>query len=228
MFCPEIELIAEGKSLKEGIDLLRRLETDLVFLDIELGDGLGLDLLKSLPNRYFQVIFITAHNKFAVQAFRLSALDYLMKPIDVEELIQAVAKAKEWKANENKLTRLETLAENMNNKEAKEKKIILKTLENMYVLAISEILYCEAEGSYTTFHTADKKKLLVSKNIKEYENTLKDFDFVRSHKSYLVNLNQVKSYSKVTIGTVLVLKTGEQIPISTRRREEVIRLLNAD
>lgn len=227
LFCPEIEVIGEAESLEEGIKLLKNTEPDLVFLDIELGDGSGLDLVKFLPKRYFQVIFITAYNKFAVEAFRLSALDYLLKPINVEELTQAIEKAKEWREKENKLTRLKTLAANILSKNKEDNKIILKAFDGTHVVSVSDIIYCQAEGSYTNFVVAPKKELLVSKNIREYEKTLTNFNFIRTHKSYLVNPIHINKYSTTDKGMILNLKNNQEIPVAVRRREEVLKKLKA-
>ena len=224
IYCPEVELVNTADSVESGMHLLMTTDPDLVFLDVELDDGTGLELLGKLPSRDFQVIFITAYNKYAVDAFKFSALDYLLKPIDPDDLIVSVQKAKEHLEKEHLQIRLSVLLENMEQLSQQVKKIILKDAENVHLIPISDIIACEADGSYTRFFLQNQQEILVSKNLKEYEKLLKNYGFFRSHHSFLVNLNNVVRFDK-TDGGVLVMKNDQRMPVSFRRREQLLGIL---
>ena len=227
LYCPTVQVMGEAHGVESGVALIEKLQPQLVFLDIQMDDGTGLDLLNAIPDRAFEVIFITAYDEFALDAIKLSALDYLLKPIDPDELICAINKAKaSLSRQENQLhyAQLKALLQNVGSDGKNKKKIVLKDVENVYLVEISEIIRCEAAGSYTQFHLTETRKIMVSKNLREYENTLKPYGFYRSHHSHLFNIHQLDRYDK-SLGGSLVMKDGSQIPVSVRRKEPLLRLL---
>jgi two-component system LytT family response regulator len=221
-FCPGVELLAAAASIDEAVPLLLNTEPDLVFLDIELQTATGFDLLRRLPDASFEVVFTTAFEQYAIQAIKYSSLDYLLKPIDIDELQAAVAKARERKNEQQKHAQMEVLLANLENqKPGAGRRICLSTADGLEFLHVEEIMYCEAAGSYTTFHLRDDRSVLVSKNLREYELLLDNQAFMRVHNSYLVNLKEVQRYVK-TEGGYLLMKNGAQIGISPRKREEFL------
>ena len=223
VFCPEVSAIHEANSVKNGINAIALYNPDIVFLDVELDDGTGFDLLSQLPTYTFQLIFITAHDKYAINAFRFSAMDFLLKPIDPSELQRSVVKAiKNIKNDPGK--QLAFLLEQMNNKQELPKKIILKDIHKTYYVKIEEILYCEADGIYTKFVLINQQPILVSKNLKEYEGLLEPLGFVRTHHSFLVNPDKIRMFDK-SEGGMLILEEGTNIPVSQRKKDAVLKLL---
>ncbi len=224
-FCPEIDLLGEAEGVASGFKLIQQTNPDLIFLDVEMDDGTGIDLLKLLPKRNFQVIFVTAYDKYAVEAFRFSAIDYLLKPVDPEDMVQAVAKAKKQMKNAAFEMQLATLSHNLDASSKSSQKLIVKESDTLHVLKISEIISCEAAGSYTTFHLSNDTSILVSKNLKEYQKLLESHGFLRIHHSHLVNLDQIVRYEKSGGGKVF-LTNQQSLPVSFRRREELLKNLS--
>lgn len=227
LYCPTIRIIGEAHGVHSGQQIINKVNPHLVFLDIQMDDGTGLDLLRLFPQRNFEVIFTTAYDEFALDAIKLSALDYLLKPLDPDELCAATEKAKASIAQqENQLhyTQLKALLQNVGSNNSNNKKIVLKDVDNVYLVEINEIVRCEAAGSYTQFHLTETRKIVVSKNLREYENTLKPYGFYRSHHSHLFNIHQLDRYDK-SLGGSLIMKDGSHIPVSVRRKEPLLRLL---
>ena len=225
LYCPQVQVVGEAQGVSSGKKLIDTVLPDLVFLDIEMEDGLGIDLLTSLPSRTFQVIFITAFNQYAVQAFRLSAIDYLLKPVDPEDLVEAVQKAQEAQGHTQLSTKIETLLTNWAASSAQKKKIVLKDAENIHFVAVEQIVYCKAEGSYTRFFLKDQPALLVSRHLKLYEEILQPYPFFRVHHTFLVNLHYILRFEK-SEGGMLVLENGERLPVSNRKRDQLLKLLS--
>lgn len=223
-YCNDIEVIDTADGVKSGIELINKIEPEIVFLDIDMKDGTGFDLLEQLPERDFSLIFCTAHNDFAIKAFKYNAIDYVLKPLDIEEIIDAVNRAIENISLKQKDTAVENLLSFYQNKGKKTERIILKTASDIYIVQIQDIYHCNSEGGYTTFHTIDDKKITVSKNLKEYEAILNSHNFIRVHQSHLINLNYVERLHKADGGYV-VMKNNEKIPISTRKKEVLINAL---
>ena len=222
-FCPEITAIHEADSVINGINAIALYSPDIVFLDVELDDGTGFDLLSQLQTYNFQLIFITAHDKYAINAFKFSAMDFLLKPVDPGELQRSVSKAYK-NINNDPSKQLAFLLEQIKNKQELPKKIILKDIHKTYYIKIEEILYCEADGIYTKFVLVGQAPILVSKNLKEYENLLEPLGFVRTHHSYLVNPEKIRMFDK-SEGGMLILEEGTNIPVSQRKKESVLKLL---
>lgn len=223
-YCPEIEIIGEADSVVSGTKLLKSCKPQLVFLDIQLGDGSGFDILEFIGKVDFNIIFTTASDAYAVKAFRFSAIDYLMKPIDPEQLIAAVKKASETKKTSSES--IELLMENTKQNHKPIRRLALNTLDKIHIVNIADIVRCEADVNYTTFFFNDKSKLLVTKTLKEFEDLLKDHSFLRVHQSHLVNTNFIREFVKGD-GGYLVMSEGSNVPVSTRKRNAVVEALNA-
>ncbi len=211
-----IEVIATTGHIEEAKLLIQQHKPQLVFLDIELEDGTGFDLLQQLGTIDFKLIFTTAYNQYAIKAFKFSAIDYLLKPIDPTELSDAVRRAKSEISTAQKHQELIEVLNN--NISKKEEKIVLKTTEQRYVIFVKDIIRLEADGAYTLFVTANNS-IIVSKHLKFYENLLND-NFIRCHQSHLVNKNHIIGIDK---NNILLLTNEEKVPVSTRKKSEVIK-----
>ncbi len=225
-FCPEINELATANSIKSGIDVIAKNKPDLVFLDVELDEGTGMDLLSKIGNYNFEVVFITAHNKYAIDAFKFSAIDFIQKPIGVQELHSAVQKAKSSLLNRDLKQQLAILKESFSTIKNDAKKIVLKDSESLYFLNVSDIIMCKAEGSYTEFYLNSNQKIIISKGLKEYDELLENYGFIRTHHSYLVNIHKIKRFDKAN-GGVLVLENNHEVPVSQRKREQILVFLGS-
>ena len=221
---PDIFQLEEAEGVMSGIQKINSFKPDIVFLDVEMNDGTGFDLLYKIGTPSFQLIFTTAHNKYAVQAFKCSAIDYLLKPVDFNELDKALQKAKTNIYGNSLSKQIEVLMQQLSAKDSADKQIVLKDSEASYFVKISDILYCEAEGSYTKFYFATETPIIISKNLSTYEDLLSIYGFVSSPHSYLVNASKIKMYDKTDGGT-LILTSGHTVPISHRKKDYVMHLL---
>jgi len=221
-FCPECTVDGEAGSAKEAYEVIRRVQPDIVLLDIQLGDATGFDLLKKFDDPAFKVIFITAHDRYAVQAFKVSALDFLLKPVSPVELANAVKKARQAVQHELRI-KLEALETNLRQGVATGKKLVIKTLESIHVVNTNSIVYCESDGPYTTIHTEEGESIVCSRTIKEYDELLSDFGFYRVHRSFLINLSYIKRFDKQDGGSV-ILAGDARIPVASRKRDELLEL----
>ena len=220
-YCPEIEVIGEADGVLSGAKLLKNNIPDILFLDIEMEDGDGFDLIDILPTKLDSIIFVTAKENFALKAFQYSAVDYLLKPVNPELLKKAVEKMKEKvRTSEEQYS---ILKQNMT-VEAPLDKIALHTSEKIVVAPLKEIIRLEAMTNYTHFHFADGSKLLITKTLKEYDKILSDAGFVRVHQSHLVNMEFVKAYVK-TEGGYILMKNDHIVPVSVRKKSYVMNLL---
>lgn len=222
-FCPEVEVIATAGSVREGRKILTEHKPDLVLLDIKMGDGTGFDLLRKLSQVNFLVVFITAFEEFAIRAIKFSALDYILKPLDPDELANAVQKAKLAIEKAQMSTRLEALYENLDMIQQKDKKIVLKTTGSVHIVQLKDIIRCESRKNYTFFYTTEKEEIKVSKTLKEFDELLESFKFYRVHQSHLVNIAHVKRYEKKD-GGYLVMDDQEKVPVSFRKKEDLMKL----
>jgi len=223
--CPNVKLAAMADGVRTGVEAIRRNHPDLVFLDIKMGDGTGFDLLKLLEPIDFKVIFITAYDQYAVKAFKFSALEYLLKPVDEDELAEAVTKARKLIAQELQI-QLDTLEDNMAPGDKMGKKIVLRTFESVHLVNTRDIIYCEStESSYTEFYLVNREKILVSNRLKEYEELLGEFGFFRVHKSYLINLRHISRFDKKE-GGIVILTGNFRVPVASRKREQLMELFD--
>lgn len=223
-YCPEIVLIGEADSVVSGTKIIKSLQPNLVFLDIQLGDGSGFDILEILGEINFNVIFTTASDAYALKAFKFSAIDYLLKPIDPDDLIEAIKKVEQSKKTNH--ASIDLLLEHSKQAYKPMKRLALNTLDKIHVVNISDIIRCEADVNYTLFYFADKTKLLVTKTLKDFEEMLNEHQFLRVHQSHLVNTNCIKEFVKGD-GGYLMMNDGSSVPVSTRKRNSVVEALNA-
>ncbi|WP_235298058.1 LytR/AlgR family response regulator transcription factor [Portibacter marinus] len=222
--CPEVKIIGTAASVVEGAKLLREIQPDLVFLDIMLGDGTGFDLLQILPKVNFKLIFITASDEFAIRAFKYAAIDYLLKPVDQEELKKAVARAQD-QLNFQSAESLKLLNETISKPEELPKRISLHTLEKIMVVEIKNIIHCKAEANNTIFYIKDRPKVFVTKTLKNYDKMLSPHGFVRVHQSHLINTAYIHAYIKKD-GGYLKMKNGDEVAVSVRKKAEVMEMLS--
>ncbi len=216
----DIHIIDQCESVAEASIAIETHQPDLVFLDINLTDGNAFDLLGQYKELTFNVIFITAYEEYALQALKKGAIDYILKPVDIDELEIAIDKAL------SKNNPQETLIKIMSNQMFKQKrdKLILRLQEGLQIISIKSLVYCQSDKGYTTFYMADGKSYLVSKSIKEYEKELEGMNFFRSHQSYIVNMDFVDRYDK---NGYIILQNNETIPVSVRKKEAFLnKLLN--
>jgi len=222
--CPNVSVIGQADSVESGVNLIKQLSPDLVFLDVEMPDGTGFDLLQKLKPFVFKVIFITGYEDFAIRAFRFSAIDYLLKPLDANDLAEAVKKAEESLGKEVFDIKLNNLFANLERPKNLQK-LVLKTSDRIYSVNIQDIVSCESDKNYTTFNFINAPKLVVSTNLKEYETLLTPFGFFRTHKSHLINMAYFDHFIKADGGNKIVMKNKSNIPLSVRKKEEFLVLL---
>lgn len=222
-FCEDVELLSTESTINEAVSAIKTLKPDLLFLDIELQTGTGFDILDQLESIEFEVIFTTAFEQYALKAVKFSSLDYLLKPIDLEELQKAIQKAKKIKDKNVYHKQLETLLNNLKKQNPAGDKICLSTSEGFEFINIEDIIYCKAEGSYTRFILKNELTFLVSKHLKEYENLLADHNFMRVHNSFLINLREVKKYIKADGGYIL-MNNGDAASISRNKKDGFLEL----
>jgi len=220
---PDIIISATAGTIGEGHTAITEHQPDILFLDVELPDGLGFDLLKKVSPVHFRTIFITGHQEYALDAIKVSALDYILKPIDQDELRSAIEKAREVINHEEEQLKLLALSENLQGKKVL-KRIILKTSEALQLISVSDIIRAEADSNYTHFHLAGGKHIIVSRTIKEFESMLAGSGLIRVHQSHLVNLNFVDKFIKRD-GGYLKLKDGSSIPVSPNLKQKVLQAI---
>jgi len=219
----DVEVFTDGENVATGVEAIHRLQPDLVILDIQMPDGNGFDVLKSIPVKNFEVIFITAFQEYAIQAIKFSALDYILKPIDSEELKQAIDSALNTITKKIEESQLNVLQHNMQ-LNAK-RKLVLKTQESVHVVEIDDIIRCESDKNYTLFFFNNSKKILVSKTLKDFDVLLSGLTFFRAQQSHLINLNYVERYDRHD-GTIM-MKVGSAIPLALARKEQFFEILDA-
>ncbi len=222
--CPDAKVVGFSEDVKSGIAAIEKYKPDVLLLDINLPDGTGFDLLTGIQTDLynFHVIFVTAHEQYAIKAIKFSAIDYVLKPVNPNELLKALEKCKTLYKDELK-DKIETYSNNFIRQEST-KKLVLKTMDNMQVVEINNIIRCESDNTYSTFYTTDNRKIVVSQSIKEYEKMLTEFGFFRIHKSHLINLNHVVSFEKGDGGSV-IMKDKSSIPVSFRKKDDFINIL---
>ncbi|PKV48905.1 LytTR family two component transcriptional regulator [Aquimarina sp. MAR_2010_214] len=220
-FCLETTVVTTANSVTDAVDKISNYKPDIVFLDIELQTGIGFDILTQIDTINFEVIFTTAYEQYAIQAIKFSSLDYLLKPIGIEELKNAVEKAKKKKSLAIYKRQLETLIENLKLQQPKFNKICLSTADSVEFINVEDIIYCKANGAYTSFILKDNISLLVSKHLKEYENLLIEQQFMRTHNSFLINLKEVKKFVK-SDGGYIMMNNNDIINISKSKKEKFL------
>ena len=223
-YCPELEIIGQAGSVDEGLDLIAKSPPDLVFLDIQMPVKNGFQLFDAFEEEPpFQVIFTTAYDEYGLQAFKITALDYLLKPIQIDELIQAVEKAQKIYHKEGSDQRIEMLKKVLDKEPLQ--KVALTTIDGFTFVNFSEIIRCEAQGNYTDVILAGGHSLLITKTLKHYEDILTEKGFFRVHKSHLVNLHFVRRYIKGKQGSI-EMTDGQIIEVSLRKKEALLEQLS--
>ena len=222
-YCPEVEVAGIFYNGKAALEAIKKLSPELVFLDVEMPHMNGFEMLERLPSINFELIFCTSYDQYALKAIRISALDYLLKPVDSDELQQAVQKVIR-RSQKPIAQQLEILMQKIHAPSTPVSKIALPTMEGLQMLQVNSILHCEADSNYTILHLKDKKRKVVSCTLKEMEELLEDHSFVRVHRGYLINLNEVEKYVKGE-GGYLVMSDGTTVDVSRSRKEELLKRL---
>jgi two-component system LytT family response regulator len=223
-YCKNVEIIAEAESYRSGLAAIREQHPDVVFLDIQMPDGSGFKLLEELDEIRFEIIFTTAFDQFAIKAIKYSALDYLLKPIDPEELVSALKKVENKISKRGVNENIQVLLDNIKSHDANPHKIVLSTFEKIHIIETDNILRCESDNYYTNFFLTDGKQILISKTLKENEAMLGEHNFIRPHKSHLVNVKYIKGFLK-NDGGYIEMTDGTHIPVSRRKREKIIEII---
>ncbi len=223
-YCPQVTIAGTASSVEEAVATIETIKPSLVFLDIEMHTGTGFDVLQQVKQRNFQVIFTTAYDHYAIQAIKFSAVDYLLKPIDVEELQQAVKKVEEKLQANQSSQALDVLLQNLKKSPGDDFSITLSTSEGLEFVPLKNILRLEASGPYTHFFMKDNRKVIVSRHMKEYEMLLNDHYFFRVHNSHIINMKEVSRMIK-TDGGYAIMSDGSNISISPKKKDEFMELM---
>jgi two-component system LytT family response regulator len=225
LYCKNVTVVAQADGVKSGIEAIEKNKPDIVFLDIQMPDGSGFKLLESIKNLDFGIIFTTAYDQFAIKAIKFSAIDYLLKPIYPDDLVEAVDKAEKKALSLRSHENVEVLLENINKPEKDLPKIVLSTAEKLHVVNVKDIIRCESDNYYTRYFFTDGKKLLISKTLKENEELLSGYNFIRPHKSHLINVLYIKSYDKHD-GGFINMTDGSVVPVSRRKKEKILETIS--
>ena len=219
-FCPQVNILGAVADLEQAKDHYYRLKPDVLFLDIQIGTRTVFELLRELPGIVSEIIFVTAYDEYALKAFKFMALDYLLKPIDIARLIQAVERAAGRVGSRSTGSRYEQLMLNLRTANRGQHKVAFATSEGYELVSVNDILFCKADGSYTHVHFTNGETLLVSRNLKYYEGLLAGYNFYRSHLSYLINLSHVRRVDRTQGGSIVMVNMRE-LPITKDKRKEL-------
>lgn len=220
-YCGKIGIIAEADSVQTGLEAIKKHSPDIVFLDVEMPYGNAFDLLDKVENRSFETIFVTAYDHYAMKALNFSASYYILKPIDIDELIKAVDKIVEKHNSDEHSLRTRILIENIKIENKQLQKIILPLMDGFEVVTVKDIMHCKASDNFTEFYLKDGTKQLICRTLKFYDEILSELDFVRVHKSHLINLQYVKRYKKGKGGQV-ILTDGSAVDVSATRKQQLM------
>ena len=216
-----IDIVGEADGVEAGVALIERVLPELIFLDVQMQDGTGFDLLAKIDRSRFHVVFISAYDRFAITAIKFSAVDYLLKPVEAIDLGLALDKVKKTKLTDQVQNKLDLLLNNVN----KIEKIALPSLNGIEFVRIENIVRCESDNNYTNFYLTSGEKIVVSKTLKEFEEMLENKGFFRTHKSHIINLAFLKKYIKGE-GGIAVMEDKSEIVVSRRRKEEFLEVLS--
>jgi two-component system, LytTR family, response regulator len=220
-YCENVQIMAQADGVKTAIPLIHKYDPDLVFLDVEMPYGNAFDLLQKVGNVKFETVFVTAFSHYALKALNMSASYYILKPIDIEELVLAVNKIDESRRLKKESIHNKIVVENINTVNKQLQKMVLPRLDGFEVVQVSDIVRCQADDNFTQFFFNNGKKELVCRTLKFYEDTLTDYGFIRIHKSHLVNSQYIKRYIKGKNGTI-VMSDGSELELSQQRREQFL------
>lgn len=222
---PEAEITGIATNIEDAVSLLNTTKPQIVLMDIHLANGTGFDVIELTFPFDYKLVFITAYEQFAIKAFKFSALDYVLKPFDDIDIVQAISRAKEQILKETLDIKMETLLSNLHSDQKEPKKLVLKTNDSIYVAKTSEIVRLESDGAYTRFFFTDGENVFVSKNLKEFDDILTGYGFIRIHQSHLINMEYFARYQKGDGGFV-IMKDGSKPPVSTRKKDALMEYLN--
>ena len=224
-YCEEVEIVASCESPEAGLSAIQTLRPDLIFLDIQMPHMSGFDLLNRIDPIDFEVIFVTAYDRYAIKAIKFSALDYLLKPVDIDELLTAVQRVRKKAHDAVAVNHYKSIIENVKSHGQGLGKLAIPTVDGIIFVKIKEITYCEADRNYTILYFSNQEKIIVSKTLKEFESILEDKNFFRVHNSYLINLQHIQKYIKGEGGYV-ILSDGSHVDVSRRKKEEFLKILS--
>lgn len=225
-FCENVAVVGQASDVNSALRSINQLDPDLVIMDIRLPDGTAFDILTRLPEISFSVIFTTAYTEYAIKAFKISAIDYLLKPVEIDELVEAVKKAEKNVMKQNIDQRINTLLNNISSKSGIAKKIVVQTNYIVHVIPVSEIIYCQGINRNVFFFTKDGDEIQSTHTIMELEDILADYGFFRTNRQNIINLDFIRLWDKTRGGNV-IMSNGVEIPLSYRRREMLMELINA-
>ena len=230
IYCKDTaQVVGQAKNMRTGIEAIREHKPDLVLLDIKMPDGSGFDLLARYGKIDFKVVFITAFEEYAIQAFKFSAIDYILKPIEPDELIKAINRVNDvikTSQPNNMDVQFKTFLNNIQNNKAEDKKLVLKTTENIYVIPIYEVVALSSDRNYTRFNFLERPPIIVSKTLKDFDNILTDYGFMRVHRSHMINLRYIERFEKVD-GGYAVMRGGLKIEVSHRKKEDLLEFFSS-
>lgn len=224
-YCPDVQVCGFGDSVKTGLESIKKYQPEIVFLDIEMPYGNGFDLLDQVGKVTFETVFVTAFDNYAIRALNQSAAYYLLKPIDIDELFNAVEKIKAERKKEDYTRHSEILLENIRAASGNKQKIMLPMLEGFEIVSIANIIYCQAEDNLTRFHFNDRPSLLICRTLKFFDDLLKDFHFLRIHRSHLINLSYVKRYTKGKGGYV-TMENDVELEVAPNRKKDFMEMFS--
>ena len=224
-YCPSVQIAAIAETPENGIEAIIKYKPDIVFLDVQMPGMSGFDLLSHFPEIDFDIVFITAHDHYAIKAIRFSALDYLLKPIQIDELMAAVKKAEEKKSRRHTNWQYKSLYENVRSNNNTSGSIAVPTGDGLLFIKTQNIIRCEAEGNYVLIYQLTKEKILITKTLGDIESMLDEKEFFRVHNSHLVNLSHIKKYVKGDGGYV-IMSDNSMVDVARRKKEEFMQVLN--
>jgi len=219
--CDTVEYVGEADGVESGVNLINKVNPDLVLLDINLNDGTGFDLLRQLDNIKFKIIFITAYDKFALNAIKFSAFDYLLKPIDADELAKSVKRVENAIESESLSLKLNAFFNNFKHIATEARKIVLHTSTSVYLINVMDIIRLQADNNQCKVFMASGSNIMVSKSLKEFDDLLGDYSFFRVHKTHMVNMNFVERFDKAN-KNLLIMNDKSVVPVATRRKDELL------
>jgi len=217
--------IHEADGVQSGLQLIRKIKPEVIFLDVMMTDGTGFDLLAKIPSPDFKIVFVSGYDTFAVRAFKFSAVDYLVKPVVESELIETITRLSRALTQQGLNLMLQALQFN-NDQSRKKKQLILRDTDNVYAIDVDDIVRCQSDDNYTTFYTVNQKPIMVTRPLKEFDEMLEGLDFFRVHQSHLINLNFLAKFQRKE-GGFAILKDGTEIPVATRKREPLLEKLTS-
>ncbi len=223
-YCPQVEVVGTAEGVETGLPIIQEMRPDLLFLDIEMTRGNAFDLLNQLRPLTFQVIFVTAFDNYAIRAFKYSAVDYLLKPVDIDELVNAISRVAERSKQRNIVDQMQLFLDNMGTYSLAQQKMAVPTLDGLIFINLREVVRLEAKSSYTQIKLENGEVVMATRTIKDYEDILPETLFCRIHNSHIINLQKIEKYHKGRGGYV-VLEDGSEIEVAIRRRQEFLRRL---